>query len=147
MNDRAIRNRVAVIIVKDGKILLVQHEKKGKRYWLLPGGGVEYAETFAEAGSRELLEETGYEVILGDLLFVSESIPPDEHRHVINYYFAGKLLGGKLKVEDSDVLRDVQWIPIDDLPHLVMYPKTNREIEEWIRTGHVEQRSLGNRWD
>ena len=147
MSDRVIRNRVAVIIVEDEKILLVQHEKHGRRYWLLPGGGVEYAETIAEAGRRELLEETGYEVTIGDLLFISESIPPDEHRHVINYYFVGKRTGGELQVEDSKILRDVQWHHIDDLPHLTMYPNTGREIREWIRSGRIEKRSFGNRWD
>lgn len=71
-----IRIRVAVVIVQDGKILLCQHEKNNRRYWLIPGGGVEFGETVAEAGARELKEEAGLDVQIGDLIFVQESIPP-----------------------------------------------------------------------
>jgi hypothetical protein len=39
-----IRIRVAGLIVKDGRLLLVAHEKNGRRYWLVPGGGVDYGE-------------------------------------------------------------------------------------------------------
>jgi len=44
------------------------------------------------------------------------------------------------------VLRDVQWHLIEDLPHLVMYPDVTRELREYLETGMIPQRSLGNRW-
>jgi len=147
MNDKKqIRNRMAVVIVEQEKILLVQHEKYGRKYWLVPGGGVEFGESLAETGRRELLEETGLEVEIGDLLFIIESIPADGHRHVINYFYTGRLRGGELKLGEDDVLRDVQWHLIEDLPHLVMYPDVTRELREYLETGMIPQRSLGNRW-
>ena len=145
-NPKKIRNRVAAVIVENGKILLVQHEKYGKKYWLLPGGGVEFGETLAQAAQREVLEETGLEVTIGDLLFIIESLPPDGHRHVVNYFYMGKVIGGDLKLGDDDVLRDVQWHLVEDLPHLVMYPDVTRELREYLETGLIQKRSLGNRW-
>jgi 8-oxo-dGTP diphosphatase len=147
MKQEKIRNRVAAIIIEDGTMLLVQHEKHGKKYWLLPGGGVEFGEALEEAVTRELLEEANLDIEVGDLLFVSESIPEDKHRHVINYYFEAKITGGELKVGADDVLRDVQWIRLEDLSHIVVYPNTVREILEWIQSGTIEKRSIGNRWD
>lgn len=147
MKNQHIRNRVAVIIMEDDKILLVQHEKYGRTYWLLPGGGVEYGETLEEAAKREMMEEANLEVELGDLLFLSESIPPDQHRHVINYYFEARITGGEIKVGQDDVLRDVQWHLIDDLPHIVVYPNTVQEILSWHRSKNLERLSLGNRWE
>jgi len=142
-----IRNRVAAIIIKEDKILLVQHEKNDRKYWLIPGGGVEFGETLEEAAKRELQEECSLDIELGDLIFISETIPPDNHRHVINYYFEAKISGGDMKVNPDKVLRDAQWQRIEDLPHMVIYPQTTREILEWAQSKTVEKISIGNRWD
>lgn len=51
-----------------GRLLLLDSADPGappdKRWWELPGGGVENGETAAEAGVREVLEETGVSVPL-----------------------------------------------------------------------------------
>jgi 8-oxo-dGTP pyrophosphatase MutT (NUDIX family) len=49
------------LCVSQGQVLLVQHfDPHGQRpYWVLPGGGREPGETFAEAAIREVYEETG----------------------------------------------------------------------------------------
>jgi len=145
--EQGIRIRVAVAIIDGGKILLVQHEKHGRRYWLLPGGGVKYGETLKAAAGRELMEETGYEVEVGDLFMVSESIPPDLHLHVINLYYWGRIVSGRLHVTQDIVLRDAQWIDPADLPHLTIYPAVARELIAAIETGSAPQRSIGNRWE
>ncbi len=146
MSEKQIRNRVAAVIVEEGKILLIKHQKEGRQYWLLPGGGVEFGETLEQTGVRELKEETGLDVRLGDLLFVLESIPPDQHRHVINYYFEGSIQGGEIQLGEEAILCDLQWHHIEDLPHLVLFPDTAREILEYLETGTIKRRSLGCRW-
>jgi ADP-ribose pyrophosphatase YjhB (NUDIX family) len=53
---------VGVIIVNEGRILLMQRgseSKKDKFKWDIPGGAVEYGETMLQAVHRETLEETG----------------------------------------------------------------------------------------
>src|SRR3989338_3741149 len=61
--------RVAVkgLCVRDGKILLSYDTtciRGGERFsaWELPGGGMEFGETFAETLRREVMEEMGVEV-------------------------------------------------------------------------------------
>ena len=48
------RIRVSAILRRDSRLLLVRHEKQGREYWLLPGGGVGGGETLVAALKREL---------------------------------------------------------------------------------------------
>lgn len=52
---------VRVILVRDGRVVLVRHWFS-PGIWTLPGGGIEKGETPREAGVREVREEIGYTV-------------------------------------------------------------------------------------
>jgi 8-oxo-dGTP pyrophosphatase MutT (NUDIX family) len=54
---RPITLGVRVILVSDGKVLLVRHTYRAG--WFLPGGGVKRGETLDEAARREAREEVG----------------------------------------------------------------------------------------
>ena len=146
MRAREVRIRVAVCILDGDRILLVQHLKNGRRYWLLPGGGVEVGETLAEAALRELREETGYEIEVGRLLLVCESLEP-KGRHLVNLVFAGELRGGSLRAGLDGRLVDAGWLPVDELASLEMYPPIGAEVLQCCREGLAgEVRVLGNVW-
>src|SRR5438132_1581061 len=57
--------RVAAIIVRQNQILLVEHRKRGQRYWVLPGGRLEGHETLDAALRRELKEELRLDARVG----------------------------------------------------------------------------------
>lgn len=48
------RLRAAAVAVRDGRVLVVLRERDGRRYAVLPGGGVEPGETPQQACLREL---------------------------------------------------------------------------------------------
>ena len=43
------RIRVSAILVRERRILLIRHQKGGREYWLLPGGGVNGGESLVRA--------------------------------------------------------------------------------------------------
>ena len=53
--------RVRVLVVRDGQILLVK-SSYGTHRWSLPGGGVDRGESYMSAAVRELAEETGLDI-------------------------------------------------------------------------------------
>src|SRR5437588_5715353 len=77
--------RVAALTVRAEQILLVEHRKRGQRYWVLPGGRLQGNETLDAALRRELREELALETRVGQLVIVCETLAPD--RHVVNLIF------------------------------------------------------------
>lgn len=51
----------AIVLNEDNKLLMIY--SGDHRYYLFPGGGIKFRETFEKALSREVMEETGYYVI------------------------------------------------------------------------------------
>lgn len=144
-----IRIRVGGVYVKDDKILLVRHEKNKKTYWLLPGGGCEFGESLKEALEREVKEETSLESETGIFLFSNESIPPDKHRHVVNFTFLGEITGGEIKVgESEDVVKEATWVSKEELAKLTFYPNFKQLLLEfWDEGFKASAISLGNLWE
>jgi 8-oxo-dGTP diphosphatase len=90
------RIRVSAILRWNGRMLLCRHEKPGKEYWLLPGGGVNSGESLVDALHRELAEEIGIDeplAVEGPVAIV-DSISPTPGfaaKHVVHIIFAGDL--------------------------------------------------------
>lgn len=61
--------RVAAIIIKDGKILLVKRVKNGEEHFVFPGGSLEEDESPEEAITREIKEELGIDIKPDKLIF------------------------------------------------------------------------------
>ncbi|PWT99711.1 MAG: NUDIX hydrolase [Candidatus Melainabacteria bacterium] len=139
--------RVSVVVVQDSKILLVKHRKGTRQYWVLPGGRLEYGETFQECGIRELKEETGLEVEVQDFLFLSEAIAPDRSRHIVNIYLKGKVTGGTMKLGSEPVLAGVDFLPLAELGKITLFPPIAQAIINSLPNGSAGGiEYLGNLW-
>lgn len=143
----SIRIRIALIIRQENKVLLVRHKKNGRKYWLLPGGGLEYGETIEDAAIREMKEETNLDVKVGDLLFVCESIPPDRHRQVLNLYYSAGITGGEMRLGNEEILDGLEFWDTADIEKLTIYPDIKSELVAYLKDGTRQQISLGARWE
>ena len=141
--------RVSVVVIKEDNkaILLVRHRKGNRQYWVLPGGRLEYGETFFECAVREMSEETGLAVQVERFLFLSEAIAPDRSRHIVNIYVKAKVIGGTLKVGNEPVLAGVDYIPFTELERITLFPPISKVILEALPEGFSGGvKYLGNLW-
>lgn len=127
-------------------MLLVKHRKGTLSYWLLPGGGVEWGETLADAAARELREETGYDAEIGRLLLICEAIEPGG-RHIVNLVYAGRRSGGELVCGADGSLCDAAWHERRSLLELVVFPPVmDALLQCWDQRFDGPVRVLGNVW-
>jgi 8-oxo-dGTP diphosphatase len=132
------RIRVSAILRRGGRVLLCRHEKGGKQYWLLPGGGVNSGESLVDALHRELVEEVGIEEELpveGPVAIV-DSIAPQRSfaaKHVVHIIFAGDLGDRSLEAVSSRdaAVRGHRLFAVGELDEIVLHPPIQRFLARW----------------
>jgi 8-oxo-dGTP diphosphatase len=134
-SERLPRIRVAAAVVRDGRLLLVRH-RKGRDYYLLPGGGVGWGESLADALSREVKEETGLQVRAGSLLCVSETIFPDASRHIVNIVFEGTEKGGELAPAIDARVVSAEFVDLSEIDRIELLPPLGDFLARACRPGY-----------
>ena len=112
---------VAAIIIKDNMVYATQRgygEFKG--WWEFPGGKTEARESLEDALKREIREELGAEIEVGELLDTVEWDYPNFH--LTMHCFVCALLSDTLKLNEHEAdawlnaesLHSVKWLPADE---------------------------------
>lgn len=107
---------------------------------------MEYGETFFECGVREVKEETGLDVEIDRIIFLSEAIAPDRSRHIVNVFMTAKSVGGILKIGNEPVLAGLEFKPLEELRTIGLYPPVSQQILDYLEANESGIKFLGNLW-
>ena len=124
---------VAVIVLKDDRILIGKRMSGvGKGTWALPGGKLEFGESWEECAKRELKEETGIEVKNLSFVYVTNDITPEyNNTHYITIFMKGEYASGEVSVNEPDKIAEFQWSEWENIPH----PRFSH-LENLFKTGY-----------
>ena len=120
------RVECAGAVVRDdaGRLLLVRRGREpAAGSWSLPGGRIEPGETAAEAAAREVLEETGLQVSVGELLRTVDLRDSEFRVHD----FAATVVGGTLQAGDD--ASDARWCTVEEVAALGLSPGLLVELQ------------------
>lgn len=120
-----IRASGVILVQEDGvkKVVLVKHESSlNGIYYLLPGGGLELAESIEECVIREVHEECGLNVIIKKFIFCKDVYSDQDH--TLDMIFLCDKIGGELENLDPDKkVKEVCLLSEEELQNVNFIPK------------------------
>ena len=101
-----------------GKWLAVKESRN--RGWWIPGGAVDFGESFQQAALRECREEAGIDVELKGVLRVDHSVKNDNARMRVIFYAEPTTLEmcGQVKTVPDAESEEARWVTVQDLHSL-----------------------------
>lgn len=123
---------VSIILLKKDKVLIGKRRgSHGAGLYALPGGHIEFGETYTETCQRELKEETGIDSALEfSKLGFSEDFFPVEDKHYTTLYFYCRVSDNIEAINmEPDKCDGWKWVSMHKLPE-VMYCDTKAQIEK-----------------
>jgi ADP-ribose pyrophosphatase YjhB (NUDIX family) len=116
-------------VVRDGKILLVQ-ERMDER-WCMPGGWADVGELPSAMVAREVLEESGFEVVPQRIVGVYDANrgpTPMEFFHAYKIVFLCDIRGGEACSGEETMA--VEFFSFDELPPLSTHRTNERHLAD-----------------
>ena len=126
--------RPSAIIIKDDCILTLRYNYQSKDVFALPGGNPDRGENLIEALSRELHEELGVTVKVGDLIVCGDVIWIEIQKETHHTIFLTEIINGfpELNAKETTALA-IHWLPINELSNYLLYPNFGKEITYCIQ--------------
>ncbi len=123
------------VLVEEGKVLLAGNRWFSDRplVWTLPGGRAEDGEGVTGAVVRELLEETGLRVEVGELAFVAEARSVERRQIFLTCAFRVKRVSGELGCQPDSGVEDLRFVPFHALPTYLPTPSLGDPVQWYMQ--------------
>jgi 8-oxo-dGTP diphosphatase len=126
MNDKRPKVGLAVYVMRDGKFLMGKRlGSHGEGSWCVPGGHLEFGESFEDCARREVLEETGMKIKNIKFLGITNDIFTSEDKHYITISMRADWAAKEPVICEPDKYIDQSWFTLDALPSPLFLPLEN----------------------
>lgn len=127
---------VGAIIEDDrGRLFLARRGPKAKNergLWEFPGGSVEFGERLVDALRREIHEEYGVEIVVGELLDVVDHLLPEEGQHWVSPTYLCRIVSGTPTIREPEKCSEIGWFAPGEVPgELTVISREN--LENYVR--------------
>jgi ADP-ribose pyrophosphatase YjhB (NUDIX family) len=123
---------VGVVAWHGERVLLVRRGKPPRvGHWSLPGGAQRLGETIAEAARREVKEEAGLELALGDVVATVDLIERDQQGRIRYHYTLIDFVAeaASLDLHPGTDAADARWFGLAEIEALDLWSETVRVIK------------------
>jgi 8-oxo-dGTP diphosphatase len=119
--EHIITSVVAVIIDDEERVLLTRRNiPPFKGMWVMPGGKIDLGEPIFKALHREVMEEVGLEVEIGELIDLFEHLTPGEdNSHFIILYYRCRPHYCDFSHNHVEVA-EARWVPRGELKNFML---------------------------
>lgn len=126
------RHRVAVIIRREHKVLVIEAQRDASSYFVLPGGGLEFDEGIMECAVREVKEETNLDVQPINIAAIKDHFKEDTHG--VEIYVNARVVGGEQAMgfvdeKERERMVALHWKTPQELSKLRFYPEEFRNTD------------------
>ena len=130
MDARGPQIRLTGLLVEHGRLLVVRQRCRTCEHWNLPGGRLEEGETIAAGLAREMAEECGIRVVVGDLLYVTDRFRR-RGEHVVDMAFSVSRAAGEPRAAlDAAEIDSARMAAPAELPSLGFSETFARLVEQ-----------------
>jgi ADP-ribose pyrophosphatase YjhB (NUDIX family) len=119
------RLAVRAVLVRDNRLLLVNAWGGRDDLWCAPGGGVDPHASLPDNLHREIMEETGLKIAIGEVCLVNEFNDVDRDYHQVDVYFRCQLIAGALTDDWKDpegIVTSRRWVTRAEMAGMVVKP-------------------------
>lgn len=121
----------ALILNDQGQILMAlrgpaARNERGK--WEIPGGSVDWGETFEQAIIREVQEEIGVQIEVVELLTVSDHLLPDEGEHWVSPTYICRIVSGEPCIQEPEKCSELGWFTLEEAEAMPLSVVTKSDI-------------------
>jgi ADP-ribose pyrophosphatase YjhB (NUDIX family) len=119
------RLAVRAVLVHDNRLLLVNAWSGRDDLWCAPGGGVDPHASLTDNLHREIMEETGLKVAMGEVCLVNEFNDVDRDYHQVDVYFRCTLIAGTLSddwIDPEGIVTNRRWVTRDEMADMFVKP-------------------------
>ena len=131
--EKIPRIGVGVFIFRKGKFLMGKRlGSHGEGSWSVPGGHLEFGESFADTAKREVLEETGLQVKNVRFGAVTNDYFEKENKHYVTIWMLSDYDGGEATILEPNKYVDQNWFDLSTLPSPLFLPWNQLLRSEFI---------------